>query len=111
MQLLAFFAGLSYILAADMADAGLFVRCLLQARVLTQDTHRNTRRLAPPLIINESRWAVDRLAEGGLHHLFRRRTKRKPWGQSKMQRSGNRLSEKIMLKQKDDAMEKIGVRL
>jgi len=48
-----------------MADAGVFVRRLLQVGVLTKDTHRNTIRLAPPLIINESQvdGAVDRLAE------------------------------------------------
>jgi ornithine--oxo-acid transaminase len=37
----------------------------LQAGVLTKDTHRNTIRFAPPLIIEESEidWAVDRVAE------------------------------------------------
>ncbi len=41
------------------------VKRLLEAGVLTKDTHRNTIRLAPPLIIDESQidWAVDRLAE------------------------------------------------
>ncbi|MGO4712741.1 ornithine--oxo-acid transaminase [Bradyrhizobium sp. 2TAF24] len=46
-------------------DAGDMVRNLLQAGVLTKDTHRNTIRFAPPLIIDERQidWAVDRLAE------------------------------------------------
>ncbi len=47
------------------ARAGDVVKRLLEAGVLTKDTHRNTIRLAPPLIIDESQidWAVDRLAE------------------------------------------------
>ena len=38
---------------------------LIRAGVLTKDTHRNTIRFAPPLIIDESQidWAVERLAE------------------------------------------------
>jgi ornithine--oxo-acid transaminase len=46
-------------------DAGVVVRRLIDAGVLTKDTHRNTIRFAPPLIIRESEidWAVDRLAE------------------------------------------------
>jgi ornithine--oxo-acid transaminase len=38
---------------------------LLQVGVLTKDTHRNTVRFAPPLIIEESEidWAVDRVTE------------------------------------------------
>jgi len=38
---------------------------LLRAGVLTKDTHRNTIRFAPPLIIDQSQvdWAVDRLTE------------------------------------------------
>ena len=49
----------------DMASAGSVVRRLLQAGVLTKDTHRNTIRFAPPLVIDEQQidWAVDRLAE------------------------------------------------
>ncbi|MEH2480389.1 ornithine--oxo-acid transaminase [Nitrobacteraceae bacterium AZCC 2146] len=57
------FAGVE--LHRNMANAGTAVRRLLQAGVLTKDTHRNTIRFAPPLIINESQidWAVDRLTE------------------------------------------------
>jgi ornithine--oxo-acid transaminase len=57
------FAGVE--LHLDMADAGVAVRRLLQVGVLTKDTHRNTIRFAPPLIISESQvdWAVDRLTE------------------------------------------------
>jgi ornithine--oxo-acid transaminase len=57
------FAGVE--LDRDFADAAAVVRRLLQAGVLTKDTHHNTIRFAPPLIINESQidWAVDRLAE------------------------------------------------
>jgi len=49
----------------DMASAGAVVRRLLQAGVLTKDTHRNTIRFAPPLVIDERQidWAVDRLSE------------------------------------------------
>lgn len=49
----------------NMASAGTMVRRLLQAGVLTKDTHRNTIRFSPPLIIDESQvdWAVDRFAE------------------------------------------------
>ena len=45
--------------------AGDAVKRLLEAGVLTKDTHRNTIRLAPPLIIDQSQidWAVDRLAD------------------------------------------------
>jgi ornithine--oxo-acid transaminase len=48
-----------------MAHAGAVVRRLLGVGVLTKDTHRNTIRLAPPLIIGESEidWAVERLSE------------------------------------------------
>jgi len=47
------------------ADAGTVVRRLIDVGVLTKDTHRNTIRFAPPLIISESEidWAIDRLAE------------------------------------------------
>ena len=57
------FAGIE--LHRNMASAGTVIRRLLQAGVLTKDTHRNTIRFAPPLIINESQvdWAVDRLTE------------------------------------------------
>lgn len=57
------FAGVE--LHRNMASASAVVRRLLQAGVLTKDTHRNTIRFAPPLIINESQieWAVDRLTE------------------------------------------------
>jgi ornithine--oxo-acid transaminase len=57
------FAGVE--LHRTMADAVVVVRRLLQAGVLTKDTHRNTIRFAPPLIIDESQvdWAVDRLSE------------------------------------------------
>lgn len=57
------FAGVE--LHRSMASAGTVVRRLLQAGVLTKDTHRNTIRFAPPLIIDNSQidWAVDRFAE------------------------------------------------
>src|SRR5882724_5764446 len=57
------FAGVE--LHQNMADAGAVVRRLIMAGVLTKDTHRNTVRFAPPLIINESQidWAVGRLAK------------------------------------------------
>jgi ornithine--oxo-acid transaminase len=57
------FAGVE--LHRNMADAGTVVRRLVQAGVLTKDTHRNTIRFAPPLIVDESQidWAVERLAE------------------------------------------------
>jgi ornithine--oxo-acid transaminase len=57
------FAGVE--LHRNMASADTVVRRLLQAGVLTRDTHRNTIRFAPPLIIDESQidWAVDRLTE------------------------------------------------
>jgi ornithine--oxo-acid transaminase len=57
------FAGVE--LHRNMADAGAVVRRLIRVGVLTKDTHRNTIRFAPPLIISESEvdWAVDRLTE------------------------------------------------
>jgi ornithine--oxo-acid transaminase len=57
------FAGVE--LHRNRANADTVVRRLLQAGVLTKDTHRNTIRFAPPLIIDESQidWAVDRLTE------------------------------------------------
>jgi len=57
------FAGIE--LDPARAEAGAVVRRLIDAGVLTKDTHRNTIRFAPPLIIQESEidWAVDRLAE------------------------------------------------
>jgi ornithine--oxo-acid transaminase len=57
------FAGVE--LDRNMASADTVVRRLLEVGVLTRDTHRNTIRFAPPLIIDEAQidWAVDRLAE------------------------------------------------
>jgi ornithine--oxo-acid transaminase len=57
------FAGVE--LHRNMASAGTVISRLLQAGVLTKDTHRNTIRFAPPLIIDGSQvdWAVDRLTE------------------------------------------------
>lgn len=57
------FAGVE--LHRNMASAGTVISRLLQAGVLTKDTHRNTIRFAPPLIIDKSQvdWAVDRLTE------------------------------------------------
>lgn len=57
------FAGVE--LHRDFASAGAVVLRLLKAGVLTKDTHRNTIRFAPPLIIDEAQvdWAVERLAE------------------------------------------------
>jgi ornithine--oxo-acid transaminase len=57
------FAGVE--LDRNFASATAVVTRLLQVGVLTKDTHRNTIRFAPPLIIDESQidWAVDRVAE------------------------------------------------
>jgi ornithine--oxo-acid transaminase len=57
------FAGVE--LHRDMADAGAVVRRLIPAGVLTKDTHRNTIRFAPPLIVTEAQidWAVGRFAK------------------------------------------------
>jgi ornithine--oxo-acid transaminase len=57
------FAGVE--LHRNMASTDTVIRRLLQAGVLTKDTHRNTIRFAPPLIIEKSEvdWAVDRLTE------------------------------------------------
>jgi ornithine--oxo-acid transaminase len=57
------FAGVE--LDRGLACAAAVAMRLLQAGVLTKDTHRNTVRFAPPLIIEESQidWAVDRVAE------------------------------------------------
>jgi ornithine--oxo-acid transaminase len=57
------FAGVE--LDRNLASAATVATRLLQAGVLTKDTHRNTVRFAPPLIIEESEidWAVDRVAE------------------------------------------------
>lgn len=57
------FAGVE--LHRDRANARVVAEGLLQTGVLTKDTHRNTLRFAPPLIIDVSQvdWAVDRLAE------------------------------------------------
>ncbi|MGQ0685398.1 ornithine--oxo-acid transaminase [Bradyrhizobium sp.] len=59
---LGLFAGVE--LHAQMASASAVARRLIEAGVLTKDTHRNTIRLAPPLIIDEDQidWAVGRLA-------------------------------------------------
>ena len=47
------------------ASGGAVATRLLQVGVLIKDTHRNTIRFAPPLIIDESQvdWAADRLVE------------------------------------------------
>ncbi|MDE2243595.1 MAG: ornithine--oxo-acid transaminase [Bradyrhizobium sp.] len=65
------FAGLE--LEPDLASAAAVATLLLRAGVLTKDTHRNTIRFAPPLIIDESQidWAVERVAE--VLDEFRRR--------------------------------------
>ncbi|HET7678710.1 MAG TPA: ornithine--oxo-acid transaminase [Xanthobacteraceae bacterium] len=57
------FAGVE--LHRDRASARVVAERLLHFGVLTKDTHRNTIRFAPPLIIDISQvdWAVDRLAE------------------------------------------------
>jgi ornithine--oxo-acid transaminase len=57
------FAGVE--LHRERASAYAVVMHLLQAGVLTKDTHGNTIRFAPPLIIDETQvdWAADRLAE------------------------------------------------
>jgi ornithine--oxo-acid transaminase len=57
------FAGVE--LYREYASANAVATRLLHVGVLTKDTHRNTVRFAPPLIIDEAQvdWAVDRLAE------------------------------------------------
>jgi ornithine--oxo-acid transaminase len=57
------FAGIE--LDRDVASAAEGATRLLKAGVLTKDTHRNTIRFAPPLIIEKSQidWAVERVAE------------------------------------------------
>lgn len=57
------FAGVE--LDRDLADAATVATKLLQAGVLTKDTHRNTIRFAPPLIIEEAQidWVTDRVAK------------------------------------------------
>jgi ornithine--oxo-acid transaminase len=57
------FAGVE--LYREYASANAIATRLLHVGVLTKDTHRNTVRFAPPLIIDEAQvdWAVDRLAE------------------------------------------------
>lgn len=49
----------------DKVSAGTVVRRLIDVGVLTKDTHRNTIRFAPPLMIDESQidWVADRLAD------------------------------------------------
>lgn len=60
---LGLFAGVE--LDPDKVSAGAVVRRLIDKGVLTKDTHRNTIRFAPPLIIDESQidWVADRLAD------------------------------------------------
>jgi ornithine--oxo-acid transaminase len=60
---LGLFAGIE--LRPELADAGAVVRRLIDVGILTKDTHRNTVRLAPPLIISESQIdsVVDHLAQ------------------------------------------------
>ncbi len=62
------FAGVE--LDPHRVEAGEFAKHLLRFGVLTKNTHRNTIRFAPPLIISESEidWAVDRVAEA-LEHV------------------------------------------
>ena len=57
------FAGIE--LDSDVASAAAVATQLLKAGVLTKDTHRNTIRFAPPLIIEESQidWAIERVAD------------------------------------------------
>jgi ornithine--oxo-acid transaminase len=57
------FAGVE--LKREAASAGAVAQRLVEAGVLTKDTHRNTIRFAPPLIIEEAQidWAVARLAD------------------------------------------------
>ncbi|WP_041345105.1 ornithine--oxo-acid transaminase [Nitrobacter winogradskyi] len=57
------FAGVE--LDRDSASAATVATQLLRAGVLTKDTHRNTIRFAPPLIIEETQidWVTDRVAE------------------------------------------------
>jgi ornithine--oxo-acid transaminase len=49
----------------DKVSAGTVVRRLIDEGVLTKDTHRNTIRFAPPLIIDEGQidWVADRLVD------------------------------------------------
>ena len=57
------FAGIE--LDAAKVRAGMVAERLLAAGILTKETHHNTIRLAPPLIITEADidWAVDRIAD------------------------------------------------
>jgi ornithine--oxo-acid transaminase len=57
------FAGIE--LDAAKVRAGMVAERLLAAGVLTRETHHNTIRLAPPLIVTKADidWAVDRIAE------------------------------------------------
>ena len=57
------FAGVE--LHRDRANARTVAEHLLRAGVLTKDTHRNTIRFAPPLIIDKAQvdWVVDRLSD------------------------------------------------
>ncbi|MGH6717365.1 MAG: ornithine--oxo-acid transaminase [Bradyrhizobium sp.] len=60
---LGLFAGME--INPDKVSAGAVVRRLIDEGVLTKDTHRNTIRFAPPLMIDESQidWVADRLAD------------------------------------------------
>jgi ornithine--oxo-acid transaminase len=60
---LGLFAGME--IDPDKVSAGTVVRCLIDVGVLTKDTHRNTIRFAPPLMIDEGQidWVADRLAD------------------------------------------------
>ncbi|MGH6777676.1 MAG: ornithine--oxo-acid transaminase, partial [Bradyrhizobium sp.] len=60
---LGLFAGME--INPDKVSAGAVIRRLIDEGVLTKDTHRNTIRFAPPLMIDESQidWVADRLAD------------------------------------------------
>jgi ornithine--oxo-acid transaminase len=57
------FAGIE--LDAARVSAGLVVKRLLRGGILTKHTHRNTMRIAPPFVIEESEidWAVERIEQ------------------------------------------------
>ncbi len=63
VRALGLFAGME--INPDKVSAGAVVRRLIDEGVLTKDTHRNTIRFAPPLMIDESQidWVADRLAD------------------------------------------------
>ena len=58
-------AAAPWIACHAQAQSSVTLYGLIDVGVLTKDTHRNTIRFAPPLIISESEidWAIDRLAE------------------------------------------------